>query len=180
VGCSEIWYIRKCAICSRRMNNRKISLTAISIERKRFTTMAKAHNKALLRKALLGFLMIDDLVQAVLEWVANQMILIEVENKNGAEKGKHKKERKTHFSGVRVRSIDTRLGTIQLYISKLRKGVYAPFFVTESKRSEMTLAKLVQEACINGVSTWRIHRPAQALGVKNIWASQVSEFNKEL
>jgi putative transposase len=142
--------------------------------------MAKTHYKALLEKVLLGFLTADDPVQAMLEWVAHQMMLIEAENKVGAEKGKHSKDRKTHFSGVRVRRMDTRLGTIYLYIPKLRKGGYVPFFVTERKRSEMALATLVQEAFINGVSTRRIERLAQALGVENISASQVSEMNKEL
>jgi len=55
-----------------------------------------------------------------------------------------------------------------------------PFFVTERKRSEMALASLVQEAFINCVSTPRIERLAQALGVENISASQVSEINKGL
>jgi len=139
--------------------------------------MTKTHYKALLEKVLLGFLTADDPVQAVLEWAVHQMMLIEAENKVGAEKGKHSKDRKTHFSGVRVRLMDTRLGTIYLYIPKLRKGGYVPFFVTERKRSEMALA---QEAFINGVSTRRIERLARALGVENISASQVSEINKEL
>jgi putative transposase len=142
--------------------------------------MARAHYKALLGKVLLGFISEDDPVLAMLEWVAHQMMLIEAEGKVGAEKGKHSKARKTYFSGARVRRMDTRLGTIYLYVPKLRKGGYVPFFVTERKRSEMALATLVQEAFINGVSTRRIERLAQALGVENISASQVSEINKGL
>ena len=72
------------------------------------------------------------------------------------------------------------MGTICLYLPKLRKGGYVPFFVTERKRSEVALASLVQEAFINGVSTRKIERLAQALGVENISASQVSEINKGL
>jgi len=116
----------------------------------------------------------------MLEWVARQMMLIEAEAKVGAEKGKHSKNRRTYFSGARVRRMDTRLGTIYLYVPKLRKGGYVPFFVTERKRSELALAALVQEAFINGVSTRRIERLAQALGIENISASQVSEINKGL
>jgi putative transposase len=142
--------------------------------------MARSHYRALLEKVLLGFIVEDDPVLAMLDWVAHQMMLIEAENKVGAEKGKHSKERKTYFSGARVRRMDTRLGTIYLYVPKLRKGGYVPFFVTERKRSEMALASLVQEAFINGVSTRRIERLAQALGVENISASQVSEINKGL
>jgi hypothetical protein len=64
--------------------------------------MAKTYYKALLGKVLLGLLMEDDPVQALLEWVAHQMMLIEAEGRVGAEKGKHSKDRKTHFSGARV------------------------------------------------------------------------------
>ena len=142
--------------------------------------MAQTHYKALLGKVLLGFISETDPVLAMLEWVARQMMLIEAESKVGAEKGKHSKERRTYFSGARVRRMDTRLGTIYLYIPKLRKGGYVPFFVTERKRSELALATLVQEAFINGVSTRRIERLAQALGIENISASQVSEINKGL
>jgi putative transposase len=142
--------------------------------------MAQTHYKALLGKVLLGFITEKDPVLAMLEWVAHQMMLIEAEGKVGAEKGKHSRHRKTYFSGARVRRMDTRLGTIYLYVPKLRKGGYVPFFVTERKRSELALAALVQEAFINGVSTRRIERLAQALGIENISASQVSEINKGL
>jgi transposase-like protein len=135
--------------------------------------MAQAYYKALLGKMLLGFIAEDDPVLAMLEWVARQMMLIEAEGKVGAEKRKHSKDRKTYFSGAR-------LGTIYLYVPKLRKGGYVPFFVTERKRSELALAALVQEAFINGVSTRRIERLAQALGIENISASQVSEITKGL
>ena len=154
--------------------------TARSDERRNFTKMAQSHYKALLGKVLLGSISEDDAVLALLEWVAHQMMLIEAKGKVGAEKGKHSKARKKYFSGARVRRMDTRLGTIYLYVPKLRKGGYVPFFVTKRKRSEMALATLVQEAFINGVSTRRIERLAQALGVENISASQVSEINKGL
>jgi len=91
----------------------------------------------------LQFITETDPVLAMLEWIAHQMMLIEAEAKVGAEKGKHAKDRKTYFSGARVRRMDTRLGTIYLYVPKLRKGGYVPFFVTERKRSELALAALV-------------------------------------
>jgi putative transposase len=142
--------------------------------------MAQPHYKGLFKKALLELITAPDPVLAMLEWVAHQMMLIEAEGKVGAEKRKHSKTRKTYFSGARVRRMDTRLGTIYLYVPKVRKGGYVPFFVTERKRSELALAALVQEVFINGVSTRRIERLAQALGVENISASQVSEINKGL
>jgi putative transposase len=142
--------------------------------------MAQPHYKGLFKKALLQFVTEPDPVLAMLEWVAGQMMQIEAEVKVGAEKGRHAKDRRTYFSGKRVRRMDTRLGTIYLYVPKLRKGGYVPFFVTERKRSELALATLVQEAFVNGVSTRRIERLAQALGIENISASQVSEINKGL
>lgn len=142
--------------------------------------MAQNHYKALFQKVLTGFITEKDPVLAMLEWIAHQMMLVEAEGKVGAEKGKHSRDRRTYFSGARVRRMDTRLGTIYLYIPKLRRGGYIPFFVAERRRSEMALAALVQEAFINGVSTRRIERLARALGIENISAAQVSEINKGL
>jgi len=84
--------------------------------------MALNHYKGLLRKVLLGFITEQDPVLAKLEGIAHQRMLIEAEAKVGAEKAKHSKDRKTYFSGARVQTIDTRLGTIYLYVPKLRKG----------------------------------------------------------
>jgi len=63
--------------------------------------MAKTHYKALLGKVLLGLLTEDDPVQAMLEWVAHKMMLVEAEGKVDAEKGPHSKDRNTNFSGAR-------------------------------------------------------------------------------
>jgi len=142
--------------------------------------MAQIHYKTLFRKVLLGFISEQDPVLAMLEWVAQMMMQIEAESRVGAEKGKHTKDRKTYFSGARVRRMDTRLGTLYLYIPKLRKGSYIPFFITERKRSELALMTLIQEAFINGVSTRRIERLAKAIGIENISAAQVSEITKGL
>jgi putative transposase len=142
--------------------------------------MARNHYKEVFRKVLLGFIGEQDPVLAMLEWVAQQMMYIESETKVGAKKGEHSKKRQTYFSGTRVRRMDTRLGTLYLFIPKLRKGGYIPFFITERRRSEQALVALIQEAFINGVSTRKIERLARSLGIENISASQVSEINKGL
>jgi transposase-like protein len=116
----------------------------------------------------------------MLKWVMTEMMRIETEAKVGAAKGKHSKERTTHFSGGRARRVDTRMGTVYLVVPKVRKGGYVPFFISERRRSEQALIAVVQEAFINGVSTRKIERLAHAMGIENISASQVSEFNKEL
>jgi len=79
-----------------------------------------------------------------------------------------------------MRRVDTRLGTIYLFIPKLRRGGYIPFFLTQKKRSEAALMALIQEAFINGVSTRKIERLARSLGIESISAAQVSEINKGL
>jgi putative transposase len=116
----------------------------------------------------------------MLKWVMTEMMRIEAEAKVGAAKGKHERARTTYFSGFRVRRVDTRLGTVYLLVPKIRKGGYVPFFISERRRSEQVLIAVVQEAFINGVSTRKIERLARAMGIENISASQVSEFNKEL
>lgn len=133
-----------------------------------------------LEKMLLKFLGGPDPLLAMLEWLCHKMMEVEVENKLGASKGKHSPERTGYRSGTRVRRFDTRLGTMYLLVPKLRKGGYIPFFVTERKRSEQALIQLVQEAFVNGVSTRKIERLAQSLGIESISASQVSQINKEL
>ena len=142
--------------------------------------MAQRHYRSVLKKALLQFIAEPDPLLAMLKWVMTEMMRIESEAKVGAAKGKHSGERRTHFSGTRVRRVDTRLGTVYLFVPKVRKGGYVPFFISERRRSEAALIAVVQEAFINGVSTRKIERLAQALGIENISAAQVSEFNKEL
>ena len=143
--------------------------------------MATSKNHTgIFKKILVEFISQEDPILAMLEWTAQQMMQIEAEAKVGARKGEHSEERRTHFSGTRVRRMDTRLGTVYLFIPKLRKDGYIPFFITERRRSEQALIVLIQEAFINGVSTRKIERLARSLGIENISASQVSEINKGL
>ena len=142
--------------------------------------MAQQHYRTPFKKALLQFITEPDPFLSMLKWVMTEMMRIEAEAKVGATKGKHVQDRTTYFSGARARRVDTRLGTVYLLVPKVRKGGYIPFFVSERRRSEQALIAVVQEAFINGVSTRKIERLAHAMGIENISASQVSEFNKEL
>lgn len=142
--------------------------------------MAKINDSVLLREKLLDFITEPDPLLSMLEWLTHRLMQIEAEAKVGVEKGKHDETRTTHFSGVRVRRFDTRLGTMYLLVPKLRRGGYIPFFVTERKRSEHALIEMVLEAYANGVSTRKIDHLAKALGIENISASQVSDITKEL
>ncbi|MBN2860550.1 MAG: transposase [Sphaerochaetaceae bacterium] len=135
--------------------------------------MTKKKSTKYFEEKLLGFITEDDPMLAILQWVTEKMIKVEV-----AQKGKHSTERTGYLSGTRVRRFDTRMGTMYLTIPKVRKGGYVPFFVTAKKRSEQALLQMIQEAWVSGISTGKIERLAQSLGIEQISASQVSEINK--
>ena len=67
-----------------------------------------------------------------------------------------------------------------LMVPKVRQGGYIPFFVTERTRSEAMLVQVVQEAFVQGVSTRKMEKLAQSLGIENLSRSQVSEMTKGL
>lgn len=142
--------------------------------------MARDYDTAAYKKLLLHFMGESDPLYSMLQWLTERMMEVESELKVGAAKGRHASDRTTHFSGTRVRRFDTRLGTLYLLVPKVRQGGYIPFFVTEKKRSEQALIQVVQEAFINGVSTRKMDRLAQSLGIEGISAGQVLAMTKEL
>jgi transposase-like protein len=117
---------------------------------------------------------------SMLKWLCEQLMEIEVSAKINAIKSERTPERTGYRSGYRVRRFDTRLGTMYLFVPKIRNGGYIPFFVTEKKRSEAALINVIQEAYINGVSTRKIEKLAKNLGIDSISRSQVSQITKEL
>jgi len=131
--------------------------------------MAQQHYRTLFKKALLQFITEPDPYLAMLKWVMTEMMRIEAEAKVGAAKGKHSKERTTHFSGGRARRVDTRMGTVYLVVPKVRKGGYVPFFISErdgdpSKRSLQLFRKLSSTGS----------RPGRSSGWPGLWASRTS------
>ncbi len=71
--------------------------------------------------------------------------------------GERSEERENSRNGYRTRPWDTRAGTIQLEVPKLRKGVYSPeFLLTPRKRAEQALMTVICEAYVQGVSTRRV------------------------
>jgi len=142
--------------------------------------MTKTKDTAFFENKLLDFIAEQDPLYAMMQWLVEQLMEIEVSKKANAPKGIHSAERKTYRCGTRLRRFDTRLGTMYLLIPKLRDGGYVPFFVTEKKRSEQALIEVIQEAWVNGISTRKIDRLAKSLGIENISASQVSEISKGL
>ena len=85
-----------------------------------------------------------------------------------------------HTNGYRDRSLDTRLGSLQLRIPKLRQGSYFPPFLEPRKTAEKALVTVIQEAWIGGVSTRRVDELVQAMGLAGISKSQVSKLCKDI
>ena len=142
--------------------------------------MVYENNTLSLEKMLLSFMAEQDPMQSMLQWLCEQMMDVELAAKIQANKSERTDERKGYRSGYRVRRFDSRMGTIYLLVPKLRQGGYIPFFVSEKSRSEAALINVIQEAYINGVSTRKIRRLAQSLGIESISRGQVSNITKEL
>ncbi len=142
--------------------------------------MAYENSTLSLEKMQLSFMSEQDPMQSMLQWLCEQLMDVEVASKIQENKSERTDERKGYRSGYRVRRFDTRMGTMYLFVPKLRQGGYIPFFVSEKSRSETALINVIQEAYINGVSTRKIKRLAASLGIESISRGQVSNITKEL
>jgi putative transposase len=117
----------------------------------------------------------DVLRQAVV-WLAQELMEAEVTQAAGASYGERSGERVTRRNGYRERAWDTRVGSIELAIPKLRQGSYFPSFLEPRRRSEQALVAVVQEAYVNGVSTRKVDRLVEALGLAGMGKDQVSRL----
>lgn len=122
-----------------------------------------------------------DLLRDLLHDVVDRIMASEVDGRAGAGHGERSPERTNRRNGYRGRRFDTRLGTIDLRIPKLRQGSYFPDWLLEPRRrSERALTQVVAEAYVQGVSTRRVDELVQALGITGMSKSQVSELAKSL
>lgn len=122
-----------------------------------------------------------DLVREMLSMVVQQLMSADVDAQCGAAYGMPSPERVAQRNGYRDRRWDTRTGSIDLKIPKLRRGTYYPEWLLEPRRrSERALTAVVAEAYLSGVSTRRVEDLAQALGIESMSKSQVSEMAKSL
>jgi putative transposase len=87
-----------------------------------------------------------DMLRESAAWMARELMEAEVAAKIGAELGERSPERSTHRNGYRPRQWDTRVGSIELAIPKLRQGSYFPTFLEPRRRAEQALVAVVQEA----------------------------------
>ena len=82
----------------------------------------------------------------------------------GAEHGERSPDRLTHRDGYRSRAWDTRVGTMELGIPKLREDSYFPSLLEPRRRSERALLAVIQQTCVEGVSTRRVDDPVSGTG----------------
>jgi putative transposase len=125
----------------------------------------------LLRKA--GGADVDFLRQGV-RVLAQALMDVEVSAQIGAEHGQRVPDRVTHRNGYRARDWDTRVGTVELQIPRVREGSYLPSFLEPRRRAERALAAVVAQCYVEGVSTRRVEDIAQAMGITSLSKSQVS------
>lgn len=122
----------------------------------------------------------DDFLRTVAETVLQMLMEADVEGTIGAGRHERSADRLNYRNGYRDRSLDTRLGTLNLRIPKLRQGSYFPPFLEARKTTEKALVAVIQEAWIGGVSTRRVDELAQAMGLTGISKSQVSKLCKDI
>lgn len=118
----------------------------------------------------------EDPLRKIAEMVTSFLMETEVAQKVGAEAHERSEARTTHRNGYRPRRWDTRLGTLNLEVPKVREGGYVPSFIEHRKRSEQALISVIQEAVVKGVSTRKIESVLEELGIAGVSAGQVSQL----
>src|ERR1700730_12871362 len=121
-----------------------------------------------------------DFLRSVAEAVVQLLMETDVEGLIGAGRHERSGDRTTYRNGYRDRTLDTRLGSLQLRIPKLRQGSYLPPFLEPRKTSEKALVAVIQEAWVSGVSTRRFDDLVQAMGLAGISKSTVSKLCKDI
>jgi len=122
-----------------------------------------------------------DLMRHLLGTVINALLSAEADAVCGAEYGVADPDRVNHRNGYRHRDLDTRVGTIDVAIPKLRSGSYFPEWLMERrKRAEAALISVVATCYLLGVSTRRMDKLVQTLGITSLSKSQVSRMAADL
>ena len=122
-----------------------------------------------------------DLMRQLLVTVINALLSAEADAVCGAEYGQATPDRVTQRNGYRYRELDTRVGTIDVAIPKLRQGSYFPEWLLERrKRAEAALISVVATCYLLGVSTRRMDKLVKTLGIDSLSKSQVSRMAQEL
>ena len=121
-----------------------------------------------------------DLLREMIGFASQRLMELEVGALTGAAYGEKSAERLAQRNGYRERNWQTRAGTVELRIPKLRKGSYFPGFLEPRRMAEKALTAVIQEAYIQGISTRSVDDLVQAMGGSGISKSQVSRLCEEI
>jgi transposase-like protein len=122
-----------------------------------------------------------DLLRAMIKTFADALMSAEADAVCGAAYGERSETRVNSRNGYRAREWDTRAGTVELAIPKLRSGSYFPdWLLQHRRRAEQALVSVVATSYLLGVSTRRVEKLAEQLGIKQLSKSQVSEMATHL
>jgi putative transposase len=122
-----------------------------------------------------------DLLRAMLTTFVEALLSADADAVCGAAYGQRSADRVNRRNGYRDREWDTRAGTVELAIPKLREGSYFPdWLLTRRRRAEQALVSVVATSYLLGVSTRRVEKLVETLGVTRLSKSQVSEMAKSL
>ena len=117
-----------------------------------------------------------DVLREMLSTVLHAVMAAEVEAACGAEYGQRSDGRTNHRNGYRARPFETRVGSMDLQVPKLRKGTYFPSFLEPRRRWEKAFVNVVAEAYVEGVSTRSVEDLIEAMGAKGVSKSEVSRM----
>jgi putative transposase len=122
-----------------------------------------------------------DFVRDAVAMVARELVEAEISVEVGAELGEVSEARVTHRNGYRSRDWETRVGEIELLIPRKRQGpAYFPSFLEPRRRSEQAIVAVVMEAYVNGVSTRKVDRLVEQLGIAGMTKDRVSALCRGL
>jgi transposase-like protein len=122
-----------------------------------------------------------DVLRESVAVMVREIMELEVARLAGAELGERAPERRqAQRNGYRERRWDTRVGEIELAIPRLRTGSYLPSFLEPRRRAEQALVAVVQEAYVNGVSTRKVDRLVEQMGLRGLSKDQVSRMCRAL
>jgi putative transposase len=146
------------------------------------TTMAEGKSMTA-REAASNVMAVEhaDVLRESVAVMVREIMEVEIAQLAGAELGERVPDRcVAQRNGYRERRWDTRVGEIELAIPRLRSGSYLPSFLEPRRRAEQALVAVVQEAYVNGVSTRKVDRLVEQMGLRGLSKDQVSRMCRSL